>query len=67
VLLQQGEGGGYPEIVEEHLLKGRIVDRLLYHEAAAGDETVKSLNETKFYKKQHRIAQKTAVSLTRKH
>ena len=43
------------EIVEEHLLKGRIVTRLLYEETVADDE-VKSLNEVDFYKKQQRIA-----------
>lgn len=43
------------EIVSEHLLKGRIVERLVYHEAQA-PEGIKSLNETTFYKKQHRIA-----------
>ncbi len=44
-----------PEIVEEHLLKGRIVKRLLYSETVTEDE-VKPLNETNFYKKQHRVA-----------
>jgi NADP-reducing hydrogenase subunit HndC len=44
-----------PEIVSEHLLKGRIVERLVYKEEAV-DESIKSLNETEFYKKQHRIA-----------
>ncbi len=44
-----------PEIVEEHLLKGRIVKRLLYSETVEA-ETVKPLNETNFYKKQHRVA-----------
>lgn len=43
------------EIVEEHLLKGRVVKRLLYEETVEGDE-IHSLNETDFYKKQHRIA-----------
>ena len=43
------------EIVYEHLLKGRIVERLVYHEAQT-PEGIKSLNETTFYKKQHRIA-----------
>ena len=43
------------EIVSENLLKGRIVERLVYHEAQA-PEGIKSLNETTFYKKQHRIA-----------
>ena len=44
-----------PEIVDEHLIKGRIVKHLLYDDTVAGD-TVKSLNETKFYKNQFRIA-----------
>ncbi len=39
-----------PEIVEEHLLKGRIVSRLLYEETVEDDEIL-SLNETDFYKK----------------
>ena len=43
------------EIVDEHLLKGRIVKRLLYTETVEED-TVKSLNETDFYKKQLRVA-----------
>ncbi|MBC8585442.1 NADH-quinone oxidoreductase subunit NuoF [Youxingia wuxianensis] len=43
------------EIVEEHLLKGRIVKRLLYTETVVEDQ-VKSLNDTDFYKKQHRVA-----------
>ena len=45
-----------PEIVEEHLLKGRIVKRLLYKETVQEDNTVKSLSETNFYAKQHRVA-----------
>ncbi len=44
-----------PEIVSEHLLKGRIVKRLLYKETVQEDQ-VKSLNDTNFYAKQHRIA-----------
>lgn len=43
------------EIVTEHLLKGRPVTRLLYTETVT-DAGIKSLNETDFYKKQHRIA-----------
>ena len=43
------------EIVDEHLIKGRIVKHLLYDDTVAGD-TVKSLNETQFYKKQKRVA-----------
>ncbi len=44
-----------PEIVDEHLIKGRIVKHLLYDDTVA-DDTVKSLNETQFYKKQKRVA-----------
>ncbi len=44
-----------PEIVEEHLLKGRIVTRLLYQETVE-DDTIKSLNKTAFYEKQKRVA-----------
>ncbi|MEE0857562.1 MAG: NADH-quinone oxidoreductase subunit NuoF [Ruminococcus sp.] len=44
-----------PEIVEEHLLKGRIVTRLLYQETVEED-TIKSLNKTAFYAKQKRVA-----------
>lgn len=43
------------EIVEEHLLKGRIVKKLLYKESIEEGQ-IKSLNEVKFYKKQMRIA-----------
>ena len=48
------------EIVSEHLLKGRQVDRLVYKEV--GEDFVEeshkivSLNSTNFYKKQHRVA-----------
>ncbi len=47
-----------PEIVEEHLLKGRPVDRLIYREPAAGMEKheVTSLADTGFYKTQLRVA-----------
>ncbi len=47
------------EIVEEHLLKGRIVKRLLYDETIQeGTDEIKSLNEVQFYEKQMRIALK---------
>ena len=48
------------EIVEEHLLKGRLVDRLVYKDvdektaAEAGKHV--SLNDTNFYKTQKRVA-----------
>ena len=45
------------EIVDEHLLKGRIVKRLIYDETIQeGTDEVKSLYEVDFYKKQMRIA-----------
>ena len=44
------------EIVDEHLLKGRPVTRLLYDETVNPDNTIKSLDETAFYKKQVRVA-----------
>ena len=48
------------EIVEEHLLKGRIVERLVYRDTetdAIVEEQAKnvSLSDTKFYKSQKRI------------
>ena len=42
------------EIVEEHLYKGRIVDRLLYKEPMS-HEQVPKYSEIGFYKKQHRL------------
>ena len=48
------------DIVEEHLLKGRVVERLVYRDAET-DEIVEqqaanvSLSDTKFYKSQKRI------------
>lgn len=44
-----------PEIVEEHLLKGRVVTRLVYQETVT-DNGIKSLQDTAFYKKQNRVA-----------
>ena len=44
-----------PEIVAEHLVKGRVVKRLVYEETVT-EEGIKSLADTDFYKKQHRIA-----------
>lgn len=43
------------EIVEEHLLKGRIVERLLHKEENLEDVAT-TLDEIEFYKKQNRIA-----------
>lgn len=43
------------EIVEEHLLKGRIVERLLYKEPLT-EESIPGYSEIDFYRKQQRIA-----------
>ena len=48
------------EIVEEHLLKGRIVERLVYRDEHTADLVDKkaselSLNDTNFYKSQKRV------------
>ena len=46
-----------PEIVSEHLVKGRVVKRLVYSETLIENSNeVRSLQETSFYKKQKRIA-----------
>ncbi len=54
-----------PEIVSEHLLKGRPVERLVYKDTGKNPEEAKqvenliySLNDTAFYKKQKRVALK---------
>ena len=52
-----------PEIVEEHLLKGRIVRRLLYKETVVDESTTKSLNETTFYAKQMRVALRNSTAI----
>lgn len=43
-------------IVEEHLKNGNIVKELLYKETVHDDGSIISLNETRFYKKQMRVA-----------
>ncbi|MBQ3791889.1 MAG: NAD(P)H-dependent oxidoreductase subunit E, partial [Clostridia bacterium] len=47
-----------PEIVEEHFLKGRPVERLIYVEPDQAEEAAvpSTLAETGFYKKQKRVA-----------
>ncbi len=44
------------EIVAEHLKNGNIVKKYLYQETVMEDGSIKSLHETNFYKKQHRVA-----------
>lgn len=43
------------EIIEEHLIKGRLVNRLLYKESS-NHLAVKALSDTNFYKRQTRVA-----------
>ena len=46
-----------PRIVEEHLIGGKPVKEFLYDETVTeGSDEIKSLNETTFYAKQHRVA-----------
>ncbi len=44
-----------PRIVKEHLVDGNPVKEFLYEETVVGDE-IKALDDTAFYKKQHRVA-----------
>ncbi|EGO64408.1 NADH-quinone oxidoreductase subunit NuoF [Acetonema longum] len=43
-----------PELVDSHLYKGRIVERLLYREPVS-HEKIPNYNDIAFYKKQHRM------------
>ena len=47
-----------PEIVSEHIIKGRVVKKYLYTDKAEGEEVTgtESLNDTNFYKKQIRVS-----------
>ncbi len=54
----QVQPGDVKEIVSEHLLKGRLVTRLLYQETVVDENTITSLDDTDFYRKQRRIALK---------
>ncbi|WP_026393505.1 NADH-quinone oxidoreductase subunit NuoF [Acetobacterium malicum] len=49
------EAADIPEMVEEHLVKGRPLDRLIYTEKGDGHHPL-SINELGFFKKQKRIA-----------
>ena len=44
------------EIIEEHLIKGRQVQHLIYVDHTAEEAHHRSLDEIGFYKKQHRVA-----------
>ena len=49
------EDADIEKIVDEHLLKGRIVTDLL-HASAVDEEVTKSINDVDFFKKQERVA-----------
>jgi len=51
-----------PELVEEHLLKGRIVNRLLY-KAPVTEEQIPTYKEIAFYRKQLRVALRNCGSI----
>lgn len=51
-----------PDIVEEHLVKGKIVDRLLYKEPVKEDQ-IPAYKELDFYRKQYRVALRNCGSI----
>ncbi len=55
-----------PEIVEQHLKYGEPVRKYLYAETVDGDH-IKSLNETAFYAKQHRVALRNCGVISPEH
>lgn len=55
-----------PEIVESHLKNGVPVKKYLYAETVDND-TIKSLNETKFYAHQHRVALRNCGLISPEH
>ena len=55
-----------PEIVESHLKDGVPVKKYLYAETVEGD-TIKSLNDTAFYAKQHRVALRNCGLISPEH
>ncbi len=49
------EEDNIPEIVEEHLVKGNVVEKYLYNETITADGII-PYDQTAFYKKQERVA-----------
>ncbi len=60
------EASHVPEIVEQHLKNGNPVKKYLYAETVSGDE-IKSLQETAFYAKQHRVALRNCGVISPEH
>lgn len=55
-----------PEIVSEHLVKGKIVQRLLYKENLT-EQPVELFGDIDFYKKQHRVALRNCGAIDPEH
>ena len=55
VFYQKVKAEDAAEIVEEHLLKGRVVDRLFYKKPSTG-EVISTINDIDFFKLQKKIA-----------
>ncbi len=51
------------EIVSEHLMKGRVVTSLLYHDKTSAHHAITSLENVDFYKKQMRVALRNCGSI----
>ena len=56
VLYSMVEPDDIPEIIDEHLVKGRPVQRLVYDETLIANQEIKGLADTAFYKNQLRVA-----------
>ncbi len=46
------------EVVEEHLIKGRVVERLLMHDDTVADRAIRNVEDVPFYKNQTKVALK---------
>ena len=55
VFYQKVKPGDVEEIVAEHLLKGRVVERLFYRKPSS-QEWIQTINDIDFFKLQHKIA-----------
>ncbi len=55
-----------PEIVEEHLVKGNVVEKYLYNETVTADGII-PYDQTAFYKKQHRVALRNCGVISPEH
>ncbi len=55
-----------PEIVEEHLVKGNVVEKYLYNETVTAGGII-PYDQTAFYKKQHRVALRNCGVISPEH